>query len=170
MIKEVTLSGGYVAKVKRLPLFALDKIRVEPLGPYTYEIVAVNGEKYTVPYDGSTWDKPPEKPTFDERGLQEGGDEWFQWVEYHRYQAWLVHEEKRSQIMVEYAQSVAQYIMDHAIDEETQDHIFTDEDWGKIHTAALVPEVTEEDLSATLRTTFHGILVGDAAVPGAAPG
>jgi hypothetical protein len=161
MITDVTLSSGATIKVKRLGLFALDKVQVQPLGPYTYAVTAISGETYTVLYDGARWKEPPPRPAGNERETREGTDLWYAWREYHLYQGWLAHERLRSESMVRYAQEVADYILTNAVAPEDVDTIETPEDWSLVHRAALVPELTEEVLSATLRTTFHSLVARD---------
>lgn len=138
-------------------IFEPDEVSVELIGPYTYEIETVTGQKFMAEYDGSRWAEnggPPQKPDKPESEIEEESEEWYALVEFLRYEAWLVHERKRNKLMNEYHLRLAHYILDNCISPEDKLRVVTPEDWSKVHKAALVPELTLEVLAETLQATF----------------
>jgi hypothetical protein len=156
MIKTVKLSDGEEASVGRLPIFGLDKVPIDVLGPYTYEISLLTGKTLLAEYDGSLWATPPPKPDSRPEELTEGPEDWYNYREWALYQSWLVHERERMTSIEMYHYRVATYILENCLDDETRRRIVTADDWQKVYQAAISPEVTAEHLAVALRQTFQG--------------
>lgn len=166
-MSEVTFDDGHTTQVSRLPIFTLDKLESNILGPYTYEVELLTGKERVV-YDGSRWKEPPSPP--ENTNPEEGSDDWYSLREYHLYRGWLEHERKREQSMYDYVNRCAWHILLNCIDEEDINHIVSARDWEKVHTAALVPEVQPEDIATVLRQTFPSNLPGIGDIRGAGTG
>ena len=148
----VELSDGSTVKVKRLGIFELDAHDPDPVGPFVYTGSTLAGE-VQIEYDGSQWEAPPQKP--DVVDPEEGSPEWYELREYEAYHAWEHHEKLRMAAAAEYHNKIAEYILDQCLNGD-RDKLVTPEDWEAVHTAALVPQLTQEDVAAALRNTFPG--------------
>lgn len=153
---EVTLSDGVPCSVRRLGLFELDGIRLDTIGPFTFQDTTLTGDTFDIEYDGSQWVIPPEKPDKPINEIEEGSEEWYQYREAQLYEGWVNHEKRRVEDVVSYCHRVAAYILDNAISQDDRRRIYTESDWEAIHFAALTPQVTQEDIAAVLRDTFPG--------------
>ena len=154
-MEEVVLSDGKPCDVRRLGMFDLDEVRPELAGPYTYEVKTIDGRTFLAEYDGSRWPEPPPAPTKPHDEINEESDEWYDLVEYLRYNAWLLHEKERTRLMQDYHVRVVHYILENCISQEDRSRIVTPGDWAAIHKAAIVPELTLGVLAETLQATFQ---------------
>jgi hypothetical protein len=148
----IKLSTGDKIEVRRLGIFELDVLDPDPLGPFTYTGQTLAGE-VEIEYDGSGWEEPPPRPELD-GDPEPRSDEWMELREYEMYHAWIRHESKRMEAAASYHEQVAEYILSNCVN-GGRDKIITDEDWAKIHLAALVPQLTQEDVADALRNTFQ---------------
>lgn len=155
MNKSVILSDGQICKVRVLGLFELDVIS-SPLGPYTYSILTATGDviedEYIFP------EEPPKEPDKPIEECQENDYEYHQWQEYNTYQAALAYEKKRTQDYERYLREINLYILNNCLDENDRLRIIEQSDWQKIQNAAVVPQITEEAIADTLRSTFQGFI------------
>lgn len=149
----VTLSDGTEAEVRRLGIFELDVLDPDPVGPFTYKGKTLAGE-VEIEYDGSRWEKPPPKPEIEVSELVEGTPEWYEYREWELYHAWEHHERRRMAAAATYHEKVAQYILDNCLQNGTKEKVVTPEDWANVHTSAMVPQMTQEDVAEALRNTF----------------
>jgi hypothetical protein len=149
-------SSGEKIKVRTLGVFELDTFDPDPIGMFTFAGQTLAGE-VEIEYDGSGWDAPPKKP--DVIDPEEGTDEWRDLREWELYHAWVLHEERRYAAAAEYHQRIAEYILSNCLNGQgDRGKVVTAEDWEVVHQAAFVPQLTEEDVAAALRTTFPGLI------------
>jgi hypothetical protein len=146
----VELSEGHEVEVRRMGIFELDAFDPDPLGPFTYMGKTLAGE-VEIEYDGSKWESPPKKP--DVEDPEEGTQEWWDLREYEMYWAWNLHEQKRLAAAATFHERLAEHIMDTCLNGD-RDKVVTLEDWEKVHTAAMVPQMTQEDVVDALHNTF----------------
>lgn len=151
----VVLDDGEEIEVRQLGIFELDFLDPDPLGPFTYQGETLAGVA-EIEYDGSKWESPPSKP--DVENPQKGSSEWYELREWELYHSWIRHENSRKQAAAEYHNKVADYILSTCISEDARLHILTGKDWAAVHRAALVPQLTQEDVAAALRDTFPGYI------------
>lgn len=157
-VTEITTDDGEVIKVKRLPLFALDRVPMEILGPFTYQMTLLTGKIVDVIYEGSRWDDPPPKPDIPEWEIEKDSEEWYALREWQLYNAWLTHEEKRRDSMEEYMLAAAEHVIERClVRRKDRDKIVTQEDWGRVIEAGITEEVTASDLQKVLAATFQGV-------------
>lgn len=154
MFKTVILSDGEPCKIHCLGLFELDGKAHEILGPYRYTLLLATGQivedEYVLP------PTLPEKP--DVEKPEPGSFEYSQLLEYETYQAAIAHEKLRLESAEDHARQIAQYILETCLEEIDRQRVVNDQDWRKIKQAAIVPQLTEEVLTQTLRDTFQGII------------
>lgn len=158
MHSEVILSDGEPCQVRRLGLFELDNIRLETIGPFTFQDQTLTGDTFDIEYDGSQWVVPPERPDKPIDEIEEGSDEWYQLREAQLYEGWVNHEKRRIEDVARYCREVASYILTEAISETDRERIYTEGDWERVHFAALTPQVRMEDIADVLRDTFPGYI------------
>jgi hypothetical protein len=150
MYKEVTLSDGLPCLVRVLGLFELDAIGPDIPGPYRYSILTYSGQVYEAEYPLP--EKPPEKP---EGEPPPGTVEWKQQQEYDTYLCALAHEETRAQVVEEWLNNVATYILEHCLSPDDRLRLVDPEDYQAVYAAAPVPKLRLEDIEAALRQTFR---------------
>lgn len=156
MKKTVVLSDGLPCEVRSLRLFELDDhVKLDVLGPYTYT-VKMGSETHEAIYDGREWEEPPQKPDIPENEIEPGSEAFFQLREYRLYNAWIEHEDRRIQDLARYCREIRNYIIDNCLEAEDAERIYDDGDWLRIHRAAMVPRVGEEEVAEVLRDTFPG--------------
>lgn len=151
----IKLSTGDEIEVRRLGIFELDVLDPDPLGPFTYAGRALAGE-VEIEYDGSGWEEPPPEPDLDSEP-EPWSSEWHELREYEMYHAWLRHESRRMEAAAQYHEQAAEYVLANCVN-GGREKIVTDEDWAAIHSAALVPQLTQEDVAEALRNTFQGFI------------
>ncbi len=149
----VELSGGQEVEVRQLGVFELDSFDPDPLGPFTYMGHTLGQGDVEIEYDGSKWESPPAKP--ENPDPEERSPEWFELREYEAYYAWIAHENKRMAAAAEFHNEVAEHILSTCLNGD-REKMVTEEDWSLVHSAALVPQLTQEDVAAALRITFPG--------------
>lgn len=151
----VTLSDGQPCKVRRLGLFELDGCGREILGPYRYTMLSAMGvfleDEYVIPTDRADIPTDPGKP-ISELTLEEQD----QLRAYETYVAALSHEKFRIASYEDRINDIAGYILNTCLDPADKNRVITQEDWEKIHIAAVIPELTMEGVAACLRDTFYG--------------
>lgn len=157
---NVTLSDKTTIPVKRLGIFELDNLTPEPIGYFTYKMKALTGNEYDVEFDPSLYDEPPTKPEQLESEIEEGTPEWYQLMDWQLYQGAMLHEKKRRELVNEYKETVAKYILNRCVSENDQKLITTQEDWENVYNAALVPQLTIELLTETLNKTYNAEFLG----------
>lgn len=156
--KTVTLSDGQPCKVRQLGLYELNGKGREVLGPYRYSLLLATGQIVEDEYDLRALDyipAPPDKPVAE---VQNGTIDWYNLQEYETYLAALAHEKARIESYHDYVQDVIDYILANCLSADDTRRIVTPEDWDVVYQAALVPELTMEVISATLRDSFRGFL------------
>ena len=147
--------------MKRLPLFALDRVPLEILGPFLYDMRLLTGKTVQVEYKGDRWEEPPPKPDTPEWEIEDESEEWYALREWQLYNAWLTHEEKRLVSMEEYMLGAAEYVLEKCLPSGgDRELIETQEDWGKVVKAGLTEEISASDLQQVLRATFSGVVQG----------
>lgn len=154
---HVTLSDGESCQVRVLGLFELEKVAPDKRdpGPFFYTIRLHGGREVEAPYNLADLDSPPKKPDIPREDVRMGQPEYDQWIEYDIYRGALRHQERRIQLAEERLREIATYIMENCLGAGDAYRIVTDEDWQKVHKAALVPEVSRDDLELALSGTFH---------------
>jgi hypothetical protein len=142
-----------------LGIFELDNIRRKFLGPFTYEMTILGGSKKTVEYDINKYEelgRPiPQPAAVPENELKENTQEWYEHRDWQLYEAALFHNRQRLEVVSAYCNDVVAYILANCISQEDIKRIVIESDWEKIYVAALVPQVTEQLIIATLRSTYQ---------------
>ena len=151
---EIELSTGKT-EIKRLSLFELDHLAPPHIGKFTYKD-KILGVEYDFEFDISKYAEPPEKP---EGEIMEGTDKYYQMVDYKLYQAALLHEKHRQEIIESYYEQVAKYILKHCISDPTL--IVTEQDWIKVYNASLVEPLTMDKIAETLHKTYNATFEGE---------
>lgn len=149
---DITLSDGKTCKVRTLGIFELDRIDYEPLGPFTYTIKGLDGQEYEAEFDLTAFEEPPVKP--DEHNLEEGSREWYDLLTWQTYQGAINHNKKIVDSVNEYYDKIIEYILENCLDEEDILRIVTEEDWELVYYVALIPQLTKDLLTYTLRQTY----------------
>lgn len=155
----VTLSDGEPCEVRTLGIFELDSIRREFLGPFTFMMKVLGGIEKEVEYDIGKYeelDRPiPTPPDIPEHELKENTEEWFQFRDSQLYQAAQHHAVLRIESVFEYCDDVIDYLLLNCISPQDIRRIVTDEDWRLVYYAAMIPQITEALIIATLRDTYQ---------------
>jgi len=149
---EVLLISGRIINVRRLGMFELDDVPKDIPAAYTVSILFAGGEVYEQQIDLSYSRPKPDKPF---ESCAENDAEYYDWREYYTWQDGLVHSRNQYEAYCDYCEQVASYIMRYCIltDDLSASEIVT-EDWPKIYQAAFCPQVTMEDISASMRDNF----------------
>lgn len=158
----VTLSNGESCKVRQLGLFELDGKGREILGPYRYTLLLASGQFVEAEYDIRALTYTPTRPEMPPDQIKQGSPEWYQLQDFDTYTAALAHEKLRIESYEGYANDIAAYILKACVNPDDHNRIITPGDWDKVHSAALVPELTLEGLANCLAETFPGELWGQA--------
>lgn len=155
MPDDIVLSDGEECHVTTLGIFEIDSIPLPDLGPFTYEMEMVTGDKKEVELDLSKFEELPEKPDIPESEIVEGTPAWYKLRTWQLVQAALMHNRRRIEDAHEYAESVLNLILDKCIAEEDLPRIKTIDDFRKVSWEALVPPLSREILAKILRTSFR---------------
>jgi hypothetical protein len=155
MHKVVTLSDGQECRVRVLGLFEIRKVALdgEP-GPFFEVIHAVSGEVIKEPYIPPK--ETPVEPEVPREDAKEKSQLWYHWMEYDKYQEYLVHLAEQKRIADKYYEDCAAYILANCLAPADQDRIIEQEDWDKVEKMASVPTVSREDITAALGRIFQG--------------
>lgn len=154
MFKTVILSDGQPCKVRVMGLYELGDMAPEIVGPYRYSMMLATGDIVEDEYIPPA--TPPVKPDKPVEECEPNSYEYGQWQEYNTYLAAVAHEQKRTESYEDYLNWQANYIMTNCLEGDDKKRVVTLEDWRKVQTAALVPQLTEEVIADTLRSTFQG--------------
>jgi hypothetical protein len=155
MIQTVTTEAGDSIQVRRMGLFEINEIEQPHLRPYTYTVVGVTGKEFVVEYDTSMYEEAPERPTCDKLTAKKGSDCWHKWREYDIFRAALAHQSRQFADLIKYKRAVAEYILRNClVNPEDITKIISLADWDEIMKAALVGQVTQEMIQASLRDDF----------------
>ena len=150
---EVDLSNGQKVKVKRLGLFEIDDVPRDIPGPYTYTVHLFGGDDYEMAYDiDDALKNPPQKPTIPAEEAVLGDPEYYQWVEWLRFQEAIAHQAKMFEGYADYCELVAVYVKESCLPDDTQ--IETVADWEAIYNAALCPQVSQADIKDAMTRSF----------------
>lgn len=156
---EVTLSDGGPCEVRTLGIFELDNIHYEFLGPFTHTVKVLGGGEKEAEYDITKYEelgRPLPKPaSVPENELKENTQQWYEHRDWQLYSAALYHGRLRLDVVSDYCDEVIAYILANCISQEDRNRIVYESDWEKIYIAALVPQVTEELIIETLRSTYQ---------------
>lgn len=153
-MQDVIMDSGEKVGVRRLTIFELDDaVKTRPLGPYTVTI-KINDKHLEVPHDASRYDEPPREMDSPD-SYDEGTEEWHAAREYWHYMAWVQHEQRRMESIHAYMKAVSDYIMNNCVSPEDAKKIVSADDWDAVRRAALVPQLTQEDLERVLRDGFR---------------
>jgi hypothetical protein len=154
----VTLSDNQTCKVRRLGLFELDGVGREILGPYRYSLLLATGMVVEDTYDLRALTYTPTKPDKPANEIEQGSAEWFQLQDFDTYTAALAHEKLRIESYEGYVSDIAAYILNNCLSQDDRNRVINASDWDTVYTAAIVPQLTEEGIAATLRDTFPGFI------------
>lgn len=160
---EVTFADGYIADVRRLGIFELDKIPKPDLGPYRYKLKVYGGEVLELEYDPFSFEEegkePPRKPNTPESEIKPDSPEAYAWRDWNRHEAALLHHELRLKAMHLYFEAIASYIIGHCLDKEAIIHL-SEADWPLVYEIALVEPVTMDLIDRALRDTYEAEYAG----------
>jgi hypothetical protein len=148
----ITLSDNQPFEVRQLGIFELDKLTPKPIGPFTYTMKTITGKEFEVEFDINAYDTPPIDPQV--HSPEPETPEWYLLHDWQLYQAAMLHESKRQEILSQYYDDVVEHIIGSCCKGDTR-RIVTREDWLKIYEAALVPQLTLEDIATILRQTYN---------------
>ena len=152
MIKTtVPLLSGMEVEIRRLGMFELDDIPKDIPPAYTVSILFANGEVYQQQVDLAT---PRRKPTVPLEMCEKGSSDYYDWREYHTWQAGLLHAQEQYEAYCRYCEKIAEYIRETCVITDVPSNEIVAEDWERIYKAALCPQVTMEDITAAMRLNF----------------
>lgn len=155
MLKVVVLSDGEQCRVRQLGLFELDGKGRDLIGPYKYTMLSVMGvfleDEYILPTDPADIPVKPDKPV-----NELTPEEKEELLAYETYLAALAHEKERIKSYEDHVGDVAEYILSACLDPADRNRVVTQEDWEKIHVAAVTEELTAEVIRDTLSNCFQG--------------
>lgn len=163
MYKTVILSDGDTCRVRVLGLFELDGKSREVPGPYRYSLLLATGQVVEDEFDIRAFDEPPRPPDMPIEDIKPGTWEWNQLQQAETYQAALAYEKVRLEAYEGYINDIAAYILANCLEESDRARVITAGDWETVYRTALVPQLTQEVIAATLADTFPGLVwqVGD---------
>lgn len=148
------LSDQRPIEVRTLGIFELDSVPRPSNRPFTYKMRMVTGEEVEVELDLDAFDEPPRKPDKPEHEIESGSPDWWDLRTWQTYQAAESYEKKKGDDFVRYLDAVPLLILSECIAREDVRRIVTEEDWKKVYTLALVPQLSKEILANTLRDTY----------------
>lgn len=152
MWQDVTLTSGKTIKVRKLGIFELDDLESDIPGPFTYKMVMFNGEEHDVLFDYTRYAEPPAEPV--DKDPPKNSPGYSKLVQWQLYTAAKSHAEKRYEARLAYYKRVIQYILETCLSPQDVNDLLNDEDWRRVHEAALVPRVTKEILAHVFRSTY----------------
>jgi hypothetical protein len=158
---EITLSDGEKCQVRKLGIFELDAIRPPDTRPFVYT-EKLGGNEITRPFDVSAWDKPPNPPTPEQMAAQPGTVPYYFYFEWQLYWAATYKAKENKEDVKRYCKDVANYILSTCISPEDKGRVVTAEDFRLVWAAALVPQLSLEDLAQSLEYTFRANFDGEA--------
>ena len=147
--------------VRRLGIFELDAIRPPDTRPFVYT-EKLGGNEITRPFDVSAWDKPPNPPTPEQMAAQPGTVPYYFYFEWQLYWAATYKAKENKEDVKRYCKDVANYILSTCISPEDKGRVVTAEDFCLVWAAALVPQLSLEDLAQSLEHTFRANFDGEA--------
>ena len=148
---DILTDAGNTITVRRLRLFELDMEVPRPRPePYTVTIRAYGGEFQQV-FNLSI---PREEPAIPFEDCDESMREWYDWREYYRYKQGILYYKQVIEVLANYFESVAVYILKNCVPETEWDLIETEDDWNKVYAVALCPEVEFDDLKTVSDRVF----------------
>ena len=154
----VKLSDGLECKVRQLGLFELDGKGRDVLGVYRYTLLLASGQFTEDESDVRALTYTPTRPDVPIEQIVPNSPEWYQLQDFDTYTAALVHEKLRIESYEGYVNDIAQYILTHCLSPDDANRIVTADDWDKVSLAAIVPELTLEEVATCLANTFQGII------------
>lgn len=157
--KTIVLSDELPCRVRQLGLFELDGKGREVIGPYRYTMLSATGQfledEYVLPTDPADIPIKPDKP------LNElTPEEQEELTAFETYQAALLHEQKRVESYEGYVNDIAAYILANCLDPADRNRLQNADDWDRVYSAAVIPQLTEKGVADTLRDTFPGFIWG----------
>ena len=159
MEENIILSDGQPCTVRVLGLFELDEAAPDKApGPFYEKMTGVEGKTVSRLYVPP--EIPPEEPKQPRSEAEEGVQLYEEWLEYDLYQEYIEHRRKEAEFINDYAQDAKSLILSRCLSQEDRQRIVDEEDWRKIHGAALSSQLTEEDIAAALRNNFPGEVFG----------
>ncbi len=161
MEQVIYLTDGNECRVKRLGIFELDQIKPAISGPFTYKMKTLTGQEYDVEFDLASYPAPPVKPDIPEGGLVENTGPWFEYLDWQRYQAAESYQQQKKRSLEAYYREVISYILKHCVQEADVLRIVGEEDWRRIYEAALVPQLSLDDLRKALEHTYNAMYDGE---------
>lgn len=151
---EIILSDGLPAEIRTLGIFELDPLSPKPMGRYAYRMEFVSGEVEYVEFPIERYKEPPQKPDIPEEEIEPKSAAWWKLLTWQRYQAALLHEQRRLEQTAVYMDDVLDYIINNCATPDIVARLITDEDWDKFIWVAIVPQLTKEMLAKTMRTSY----------------
>ena len=151
---EITLSDDRPCVVRRLGIFELDAIQPPDTRPFLYTETLGKNE-ITRPFDITAWEKPPAPPTPEQMAAKPGTIPYYYYFEWSLYWATTYKAKQNKEDVKRYCQDVAKYILETCISVDDRSRIVTDGDFRLVWSAALVPQITLDDLAMSLEYTFR---------------
>jgi hypothetical protein len=144
-----------------LGIFELDTIQPPDTRPFVYT-EKIGGNEITRPFDVTAWEKPPIPPTPEQMAAQPGTVPYYFYFEWSLYWAATYKAKQNKEDVKRYCKDVANYILDSCIASEDKGRIVTPDDFRLVWAAALVPQLSLEDLAMSLEYTFRANFDGEA--------
>ena len=158
---EVTLSDDRPCVVRRLGIFELDTIQPPDTRPFVYTETLGQNE-ITRPFALESWDKPPAPPTPEQMAAEPGTVPYYYYYEWSLYWTATYKAKQNKEDVKRYCKDVANYILDTCVSSEDKTRIVTPDDFRLVWAAALVPQLSLEDLAMSLEYTFRANFDGEA--------
>ena len=158
---EITLSDDRPCVVRRLGIFELDAIQPPDTRPFLYT-EKLGQNEITRPFDVEAWSEPPTPPTPEQMAAEPGTVPYYYYFEWSLYWAATYKAKQNKEDVKRYCEDVATYILETCISADDRKRIVTDGDYRLVWSAALVPQLSLEDLSLSLEYTFRANFDGEA--------
>ncbi len=127
-------------------------------GPFYEVIEGVDGKRVSTLYKPPNI--PPEKPELARDKVTPFSIEYESWIDYEMYQQYVEHRQKEVVVIQKYRERAKEKIMRDCLERVDRTRVISQEDWNKVHGAALDAQLTEEDIAGSLRSNFPGEVFG----------
>jgi hypothetical protein len=122
----------------------------------------IGGNEIERPFPVESWDNPPIPPTPEQMAAEPGTVPYYYYYEWSLYWAATYKAKANKEDVKRYCKDVAAYIMNSCISPDDKSRVVTADDFGLVWSAALVPQLSLEDLAMSLEYTFRANFDGEA--------
>lgn len=158
MYKTVTLSDGGPCEVRVLELYELDVIPDNTPEDFQYDYQISESQVTKKAYTLRDWTEAPEKPTTPKELCTHGSLEWAMWNAWDLYEAVLQRRYEQIEATEAHAHDVARYVIRECLAEGDRGRVRLPGDLEAVMGAAMVEELTLQEVGVALANTFPGLM------------